>query len=270
MAAMAHVSLVGVPSIVPADLSTTTLALLQDPYAFTQTRLLSPEGFSREAKKRGVRLTRGQLEHYHRRRVLLPFYEIHSRPVADAATSDDPAGFFDSSVHEVRLALAEGRLSDPARRHYSPWPHSRSRRSLWYSSHQLLLVRSLSHLQARMHARQTSDPLVRHMDPLDARGRERFAKERSLAFLVEALASKYRPRVLETVRLGAGGDEQDLFRFLDSDDEPPGLRDVDISGELLVRQADQLLAGAGSFDPLGAWSQVVRIADPRRWEDLPL
>ena len=158
-------------SVLPADLPVSTLALLRDPFAFTQTRLLSHDAFTREAKKRGVRLIRGQLEVLHRRRVLQPFFVVHSRPVADPGLSPAPADFFDSAVDEIRFAFAEGRLSDPALRRFAPWPRSSSHRSLWYSHHQLLLLRHIPQLQAHMQAHPASDQLVWHLAPLDARTR---------------------------------------------------------------------------------------------------
>ena len=258
----------GGPSVLPADLPVSTLALLRDPFAFTQTGLLSPEDFTTEAEKRGVRLDRGQLEVLHRRRVLQPFFVVHSRPVADPGPSPDPTGFFDSAVREIRFALAEGRLSDPAFRRFAPWPRSRSHRSLWYSHHQLLLLRFIPQLQAHMQAHRVSNQLVWHLAPLDARTKAKFASERSLALLIEALASKYRPRVVGSLRSGALGTEQDLLRFMNSDEDVPGLQEIDLPSDVFVRQADRLLVEADTFDPLGAWSEVVRIADPRRWEDL--
>ena len=246
----------------------TTLALLRDEYAFTQTRLLSPQDFIRESGKRGVRLVRGQLELLHRRRVLQPFYRVHSRPVAEPGESFGPLGYFDSALSEVRFALAEGHLSDPALRRFAPWPSSWTRPSLWYSHSQLLVLRSVSHILARMQGSWAGDRPEFHLAPLDARTRKMFARERSLAFLVEALAAKYRPRVVGSVRLVAGNDEQDQFRFINGDENPPGLQQVELSSEVFIRQADQLLSLAKGFDPLGDWSEIVRMGDPRRWEDL--
>ena len=256
------------PSVVPPNLSTTTLALLQDPYAFTQTRLLGPEDFIREAKRRGIGLDRRQLELLHRRRVLQPFYRVHSRPVADPGLSCTPSGSLDSALYEVRYALAEGRLSDPACRRFAPWPSPRARPSLWYSYNQLLVLRSIPDIQRQMQARQPADHRELDLVPLDARAREVFAGERSLAFLVEALTTKYRPRVVRSVKLISSSDEQELFRFIYGDEDPHGLRQIELSSELIIRQADQLLIAAKNFDPLGDWSQVVRMAEPRRWEDL--
>ena len=108
--------------MLPPNLPTTTLALLQDRYAFTQAKLLSPQGFIGEAKKRGVSLDREQLELLHRRRVLQPFYRVHSRPVATPDPSCPSSGHIDSALQEVRFALAEGHLSDPANRRFTPWP----------------------------------------------------------------------------------------------------------------------------------------------------
>lgn len=255
-------------SVVPSNLSTTTLALLQDPYAFTQTRLLSPQDFIKEAEKRGVRLDRRQLELLHRRRVLQPFYRVHSRPVAAPELACAPSGSFDSALREVRFALAEGRLSDPACRRFAPWPSPWTRPSLWYSYNQLLVLRTIPYMQRQMKVRQPADHSELDLAPLDAKARETFARERSLAFLVEALAAKYRPRVVSSVRLISGGDDEELFRFINGDEDPPGLRQIELPSDAFVRQADQLLFAAKNFDPLGAWSEVVRMADPRRWDDL--
>jgi len=256
------------PSVLPADLRVPTLALLRDPFAFTQTRLLSPDAFTREAKERGVRLRRGELEVLHRRRVLQPFFVIHSRPVADPGLSPAPPDFLGSPVDGIRLAFAEGRLSDPALRRFAPWPRSSSRSSLWYSHHQLLLLRHIPRLQAHMQAHQEAGQLVSHLAPLDAHTKAMFARERALAFLIEALASKYRSRVVGSLRFGGLGTEQDLLRFINSDEDVPGLQEIDLPSEVFVDQADRLLAEAHGFDPLGDWSEVVRIADQRRWGDL--
>ena len=119
-----------------------------------------------------------------------------------------------------------------------------------------------------MQAHRASDQLVWHLAPLDARTRSIFATERALAFLIEALASKYRPRVVGSLRSGGLGTEQDLLRFMNSDEDVPGLQGIDLPSDVFVDQADRLLVEADDFDPLGDWSEVVRIADPRRWGDL--
>ena len=175
--------------------------------------------------------------------------------------------FIDSSLHEVRSALAEGRLRDPADHRFTTWPRGLKRPCLWYSYSQLLALRSIRYLQPEIRTSRTADDLVFQMGSLDTRTKEVFARERSLALLVEALAPKYRPEIVGSVRVGVG-DEQALFRFLDSDEDPPGLRGIELSRETLVWQADSLLSDAHSFDPLGDWSQVVRIAFPERWADL--
>ena len=255
-------------SVVPPKASTTTLALLQDPYAFTQTSLLRPEDFITEARTRGVTLDREQLELLHRRRVLQPFYRVHSRPVTDPGLMCAPSGFTSSALSEVRFALAEGRLSDPAHRRFAPWPNPRRHPSLWYSHSQLLALRSISYMLTQMQAHPTADRSVLHLAPLDTRTRDVFERERSLAFLVEALATKYRPGVVRSIQLVSDGDDEDLLRFINSNEDPPGLRQIELPSDVIIRQANQLLAAAKIFDPLGAWSEVVRMADPHRWKDL--
>ena len=132
----------GGPGRLPADFQASTLQLLDQQFAFSQTGLLTASQFLDEARKRGVRLNRSELEQLHRRRILVPLYRIHVRPVSEpkvGAPSQQTAG----TAWEIYSARSRGCLSDPARRRYTVWPR-RTRRTagVYYSRFQLLALRS--------------------------------------------------------------------------------------------------------------------------------
>ena len=263
---------VPIGSVFPARLATSTLELLRHPFAFTQTDLLSPHQFIKGAKKRGVTLDLPELELLHKRRVLQPFYEVHSQPVGRPFEADLPAKLRSTAVTEVLVALAEGRLSDPAERRYLRWPGQRSRRSLWFSHHQLPVVRYLPYLLTQMERYNKSQPAADIVEcslgPLDKLIRVSFARQRSLAIVLEALTPRYLPRVVGVLRSVDGNDLDELVDFANADDLLPSTGAFGVPVESFVQQADRLLATARQFDPLGTWSRVTRIADPRRWDEL--
>lgn len=256
------------PSVLPVRLASTTLELLRHPFAFTQTNLLSPEQFIKEAKKRGVHLELAELELLHKHRVLQPFYEIHNRRVASPFKATFSISSRSTALQNVHIALADGRLSDPAERRYTRWPDRRSRRSLWFSYHQLQVVRHIPYIQARMKGRPVAGQVEWTLDPLSKHMRDSFARQRSLAVVLEALAPRYRPRVVGSFLSGWGDDEDEPWRFVNNDETLPALEALGVPIGSFVSQADQLLAEAGQFDPLGAWNRVTRIGNSRRWEDL--
>ena len=255
------------PSVLPKRLASTTLELLKDPFAFTQRALLNPEQFVRESKRRGIIVTVEELELLHRRRILQPFYEVHRRPVANPCDIDGPREILSSAVVEVVVALRQGRLSDPAQRRYSKWPGRGSNRSLWFSWHQLLLVRFLPYWQTRMEVREMSGGRELTMNLAEGYLIDRFARERSLAMVLEIFTPVYLPRVTGVVRSASGSDWSELLSSA-ACHPASSLAVAGCDPESLVHQADVLLANAKEIDPLGKWSRVTRIGNPRRWDDL--
>lgn len=237
--------------------------LLDLPFAFSQSPLLGESHFIREAARRGVSLERGELEELHRRGVLVPFFRAHSRPVAPSgpASDDAPMASTEWQLHRMRK---EGVLADPSARRFAPWPARTTRANVFFSTYQLLALRSLRHVQARMEVRRVADGLEWHLPALAEPDRQAHARARALAIVLEVLSTRYRPRVMSVMRSPSdaltamiGGHNPEI--------ESSFLR---LDAEILLQQAESLLANARHFDPLGKWHRVTRIANPRRWDDL--
>ncbi|MGI9659116.1 MAG: hypothetical protein ACR2OD_09420, partial [Gaiellaceae bacterium] len=168
------------------------------------------------------------------------------------------------AIWQLRIALSEGRLSDPAQRAFARWPGPGTQRSLWYSTHQLLGLRGLRWLQARLEGERRDSRVVWTTAPLSKRDRESFARQRSLAMVLEALSPRYWPRVLGVIR----GYDESVQAHVNGDELIATLDAIGVPIGMFVRQADLLLASAGQFDPLGSWSRVTRVGNRRRWDEL--
>ena len=248
-------------------LEISTLDLLRHPLAFSQKSLLDPRKFLGEAKRRGVVITMEELQYFHRRRILQPFYEVHQNVVSEPVEYNDEAHVNSFYEVEVRVALREGRLSDPAQRRFRNWPTARSRRSLWYSYHQLSVVTHLAYWQRKLKVhKEKKDAVTPAIRRYEATLLKSFADQRSLATVLEILAPDYLPRVIHVAR----SIEDDWRASLPSDRHHPS-RLMAVAGcetEQLVTRAEMLLSQAKHIDPLGKWSQVVRSGDARKWDEL--
>lgn len=240
-----------------------TVDVVLAPFAFTQTGLLTPHGFAREAKKRGVRLDRKRLELLHRRRLLVPFLQVHTRPVAPPIkTADVPMPWGTLAI--IRSALADGRLTDPATRRYRPWPADADRNSIWYSSFQLLALRAVDWTLRGAGQRAVGDTVRWELARPDQHHLHDAARSRALAVALEVLAARYLPRIVNQV----SNPNAALYAHIDDHDPMPELALLGLDPDRLVAQAENLLLDARTFDPLGTWYRVVRVGDPRKWHDL--
>ena len=251
------------PSVIGHEVTRSTLDLLRQPFVYSQSNLLSPAQFIAEAKKRGLSLQHGELEVLHRRRILVPFYRIHQRAIT---TGEDrsPAHQVPGAAWQLYRASAQGRLGDPETQRFTRWPSQRSGPRLYYSHYQLLGLRSLQRVLTEMKGYSDSSRVVWELDRLTHQQRSWHAQSRALAIVLEALSPRYRPRVMQVLR----SPEASLISFVDNHDPLVESQFLAIENELLLRQAEILLNDASSFDPLGTWHRVTRIANPRRWEEL--
>lgn len=249
------------PGLMPS-----TLDLLRLPHVFSQEDLLDERQFGVEAWKRGVRIDRARLELLHRRRLLVPLLRVHQRPVADPFTGlQEQPPYTDAA--RLCKAAQEGRLTDPAIRGFRDWPKRTDRSGYLYSHFQLLSLRSVGYTMTAMTAKKVGGAVRWDIERPERHLVDEAAQGRALAIVLEALAARYLPRVLHKFRFGANGD--DAVRAHIADHNPATESDfLQIAPELLLSQAESLLAYAGSFDPLGKWSRVVRIGNANRWKDL--
>ncbi len=248
-----------------------TVALLADPYVFSQTPLLTAWAFIEEADKRGVSLTEAHLALLHRRRLLQPFYEVHARQVAAPVDYPevDPDGW--TAEHVVHQAHEEGRLSDPANRRWSPWPSRRSRRAFYYSHYQLLAIRGIDTWFTASLLPGPDLALSWELEPSDREEREASRRERFLVWTLEALSGRHRGNAigLHTIRRPFVTHDpwsaDDYWRYVDVVSPVRLVDEQELSQDTLLRQADYLLASASVIDPLGDWHRIVRLADPDTW-----
>ena len=258
---MANYYPLGGPWSIPASLGMSSADLLQLPYALSQASILSESQFRSEAKRRGVRLERRELEVLHRRRVLVPFYRVTQRPVCVPVPVPPDAA---RSAWPVYVAAAEGRLQDPSGTPFRPWPKVASNADLYYSHFQLLMLRALPHVFTRMRARRAGDDIVYELDVLEPHERDLFARGRALAVTLETLAPRYLPRIVHRYR-----DPADKYlAFVDDHDPAAEHAALLLDPDVVIGQADALLVAASFFDPLGKWHRVTRIADRGRWNEL--
>lgn len=235
------------------------MELLSLPYSFSQTGLLSEWDFIREARVRGVNLERRQLEGLHRRGALVPFFATHNRAV-NAPQYLKSAQQVDGVAWPIYGAASEGRLRDPADRRFRPWSRHQSH---YYSQYQLLSTLRLKEVMNSWDIRAGEKRGFPDAQ-LDRRVLSAFSNMRALAVLLEILSARYRPPLFGILR----SPSDELFSFISDRDPVPERNVLSVEPARLASQANNLLVQASGFDPLGDWRRVVRIAAPRRWNDL--
>lgn len=247
--------------------------LLELPYSFTQLRLLMPHQFISEAGQRGVYVSPDQLEALHRARLLVPLLRVrregrmiaslarqahvHARQVAhwqptgradlvDAANAGRP---FD--------AAAEGFVSrDRRRRRIGEFTYLSS--EYVYSPHQLIVLPAIKAGVPLLSANRTGVSNV--MDPHWLRSaRSQAARLRTVVVALSALEPVYHPRVVERLHIADYAAYDQWIRQL----RPLALlRWLRVEPAWLKDEAARLLLRAAGIDPLGAWHELLREADP--------
>ncbi len=243
--------------------SRSSLDLLGVPYAFTQAPLLTVPELVRAAEVRGTHLDSAQLELLHRRGLFVPLLRIHVHTVGEPTPTVGDTSIWSSDARLIQSAAATGRLSDPARRRFRPWPTGPYAAGVRYSHYQLLALRSLSWTMRAMRAKWIEGRVHYELDPAATQLRESFAQHRALAIVLEALSPRYRPVVMRVLR----GATDELSAHLQSTVSLERTLISHTAAELL-NQAEHLIRTANGFDPLGKWHRVTRISRPERWDDL--
>lgn len=255
----------------------TTLDLLALPLPFTQTRILEAEEFAHEAAKRKVRIDTGQLEVLHRSRLLVPFFEVSlgtPDPLrrVDFGDSMTPNVATNTLHMELYRAASDGRARDPRLVRFRLWPKRRLR-ALWpqrsrgylYSWHQLLALHTiapaLSRLRLDRTTRKWSLPTGAAPAAADVAAADSW---RGLAVTLAAIDARYWPGITRTVHYSA----EALNTYDQSFDAAAALAWLGLDAYDVAAAAEQLRFSAYSVDVLGAFYDVVRRADPERWETL--
>jgi hypothetical protein len=254
----------------PTVAITSTLGLLDEPHAFSQMSPLTTDQFERAAADRGFPFGNGVLAQLHRDRVLVPLLGIdydaralirRSRLRGEAVTDGDvERAMFqvNSSGEGLRLERGVGDLFDPAERGYEPWTTTKTYRGkrymtrrYLYSPYQLLGIRLLRDAFPRGY------PPPRRLRALVVPwAAAPQAHLRQLATLLSALEAAYRPAVIPRLA-GFSLDPGQWARYRTDYDIERTLGRLGRTGADLLKEAEDLLSIAHSFDPLRDWQPLV-------------
>ncbi|MFV0127799.1 hypothetical protein ACLGI4_08805 [Streptomyces sp. HMX112] len=252
------------PQPVPLPPLSAALGLLTVPYVFTQDELLTADGFIKESKKRGFKLSLDVLQELHRHRLLLPLYRVSDTPAegrrvgVERSYGVNPRGW-------VMEAAYEGRLRDPAEEGYSTaWPYRRpidEKADRWwngfiYSSWQLLDVKTAMSRYSFIKAGISPFPnrVVRNND-------------RQLTLVLSVLATRYLPGILGHLSMPGALDESGLRKHRSESQVDELIQLVGFDKSRLRKSADALLARAHG-DPLSKWLPLLRYASYKGWSRL--
>lgn len=257
------------------------LDLLDLPYTFWQLRLLTEDQFRREAKARGVQLFERQLEGFHRLRVLTPLLRVSrdGRAIANAARRNDSDAWdrtYWQPTHRADLLEAReaGHLHDPIGEHFIA--RRRFRREAGevayrsseylYSHHQLMalpILRSVFPYLRYSRAGEINGFEVDRAISGNWQSQAKWLHPRLIA--LSALEPIYYPSVIRRIRYN--GDELARYDDWRKNLRPRAMLDwLEVDPAWIKDSAGVLLDQAEGFDPLGQWSELVREADPDRWE----
>ena len=195
---------------------------------------------------------------------------------------DDP-GIWEAAhwqpTHRVDLLSARehGRLHDPANEHFIARRRLDRRlgdvayrsSEFLYSHHQLILlpiVRVAAPLLTYRRASGEVDGIDVH--PVDLRTwRATAGSIHELVVALTALEPIYYPKVIRRIRY-SGGEFDEYERWLQRLGPRAMLTWLGVDANWIRTRAAGLLRQADGFDPLGKWADLVREADPDRWDDL--
>jgi len=226
-----------------------TRRLLDLPFVFSQTRLLTPSDIAREATARGVFLVDFQLEALHETRIVQPIYRVsYDVRAAVRAARRDPDWRWEILRHTQRDVTSllrsrrAGRLFDPARASFVPWDRYERRfedvrfraSDFLYSPFQLVALPFVRDMIPRLERRTRRGRWRWVLDSAADWEGERAELLRCVAVVASALEAYYRPLITGRLRLpvrGAGGDDFDEYdRWVDTFDAPVLLDWLGITG----------------------------------------
>lgn len=248
-----------------------TLDLLRLPLSFSQSRLLDPSDFVKEAAARGVSLRVEHLAELHRRRILVPFFQLLRHPRrsrSSVAEGLQEVTYRRGALDGVLEAAHQGSLIDPGSERFIPWRDRDDMRrqgpAVYYSEHQLLGVQALERAVVAMEGSLSDDhKLTVTLRPPRPEAVEQMHRGRALAILLTALDSHYLPNILRVISGSDEWFEQDSLFDLEQ-----RLLPFNVTPEAISKAAEALIFRAHSIDPLGDWYKLVGLAHPESWKEL--
>lgn len=261
----------------------TSLDVLSREMPFTQSPILEPSDFVREAGRRGVRFRESLLEDLHRHKLLVPFYWAHpeksrAKDVVDMSNSRVAALGNSGIMPRLIVPAARGEVSDPEHCRFRTWQRSREKQvdpdphpGIYYSRHQLLL---LPHIRWYIENHRTyfigkGAKNIRSFERLDPThmpddGFEAACSEwRSLAVILSTLDTMVLPELFERISW-----PDQWLEMRGSFDAEAALQWLGLSLSDARQLVDRLLWDANGLDEIGDLYDLVRRAAPDTWDGL--
>ncbi len=253
-----------------------SLAVLAQPWAFSQRHPFDTGDFIKAAKRRGLDLDLQGLRELYRVGILPPLIEAMPRRVNEPI--EVPVvklRGFSSLAYGLQRAAANGRVRDPAaapfRRHTAfQRPSGASRRwhnGLIFSHYQLLCLPEVETLWARRRLTVRSGRQVVRLPQPHPRLIDRARSLRDLAIVLSALEARYLPKLDPAwIRLH-NAEVEDWERYRESFDPTEFAATFSYPPQRAQANAEMLLMTADRIDPLGReWGSLARRA-PNRARD---
>jgi hypothetical protein len=264
-----------------------TVELLELPYSFTRSNLVTGNKFASLAGERDVGLDNWRLESLHRLGLLVPLFRI-KRPkeeirLAVAQRSDDRARALASWTPTRRAGLLEAvderLLFDPADERF------RSQRSFrreidghkfdlgvyLYSEYQLAALEVVRRVLPWISWGRRSgslSPRLKTSAELRTALRDEARLLRDAVIAILALDPVYYPRITGTLSLPVETDLEQFMRWRFSLG-PKWLLDwLGEDSDWIRARGRSLLEGAQRLDDLGGWSEVLGAGSTKRWNSL--
>ncbi|MEO6115763.1 MAG: hypothetical protein ABIP33_05205 [Pseudolysinimonas sp.] len=244
---------------------------------FSQSHPLTASNLISELKTRDVSLDSPTLRELYRRGDLQPLAEITTRSARPGIVISDVPAARGSLQAELRIALASGRIRDPATDDFRPRLRFNDRtlsdpprwmNGLIYSRWQLLAA---PELRRRLPFRRVFGPYERRrvtLPPLDEWTRPPADRLAGWVPVLAALEARYLPTVdPEWLRL-TNVEVEEWNEFRTYYDPVAMLATLQVRPGDVQAFADWLLHRARTLDPTGDWSRLIRRAPDRGWKTL--
>lgn len=252
----------------------TSVDLIEDGWALTQSGALTTSRLIKLAEARGFRIKLNDLESLCRQALLVPLLAVHDEPQGAAVAISPGPDRFSHGRDGIDHAAREGRLTDPGVAGLPDgWRFDErgltDQHAWWnglvYCRWQVLQLANLTSsftMAGHPNLRDGQWSVLPDWELPEA------DKYRVLTLMLSAIEARYLPVVDEGwVRL-RGADHESWQAYRERFDPTATAGRLGVTGAEVVGHAEHLLSRAKWLDPLGPWNRVVRHAKPMHQEKL--
>lgn len=276
------------PRTQPDGPARSSVELLDRPWVFTQLKPLTADQFVRHAQLRGYEIVVQDLEALHRKGILVPLLRVSRdgrrlradiRRSARAAHDHDhwdPSNWV--GTRRLMRTASQVRWHDPAIEPVRRWGsrklaidgHHVALDQYLYSPYQAIAFPFIRRAFRFFHYVNTARGAVAQVRPPTELLKGWQATDRRLRGAIiaaTALEARYRPDIFYSYSTEFG-DEAEYLAWRQTPDRGETAAWLGVDADWLWQTGAWLLNAADKIDPLGDWLDVIRTADPARWDRL--